>query len=243
MRWKDAGAALEEAARLLGGSVPDARVRQAAWIARCVGRGADAPLTVGDVAALAQTVQTFRLADGQVAFTAGRASDGVWIVRDGTLELAVGGGPRRAVVQILRPGDVDGDIALLLDMPFAYTARALRPATCLYLGRAEFDHLLAAHPAIARRWLTSVAARLADSQARIMGLLGRSLTAQITRLLLDEAVDGRVALPQRTLAAMLGVQRPSLNKILKGLEADGLIAVRYGTIELIDAAGLTRRAC
>jgi CRP/FNR family transcriptional regulator, cAMP and macrophage regulator len=49
-----------------------------------------------------------------------------------------------------------------------------------------------------------------------------------------------LSLPQRTLAAMLGAQRPSLNKILKELE--GLIGARYAAIDILDSEGLTKRA-
>lgn len=45
-------------------------------------------------------------------------------------------------------------------------------------------------------------------------------------------MDGRVELPQRTLAAMLGVAQPSLNKVLTDLERDGLIRISYSTIEV-----------
>ena len=38
------------------------------------------------------------------------------------------------------------------------------------------------------------------------------------------------------------MQRPALNKILKDLEGDGLIGVRYASIDLLDATGLARRA-
>lgn len=237
--------AVEQAARLLAGAtgrVPDAGLREAAWVARCVGRGDTAPLRADDLAALATLLSSRRFADGEVAFSAGSQADGVWIVREGALELSVGSGRRRAVVQVLRPGDVDGDIALLLDRPLAYTARAAHPATCLYLARTDFDRLLETRPAIARRWLSSVAGRLAHSHARILGLLGRSLAAQTAQLLLDEAVDGQVTFPQRTLAAMLGAQRPSLNKVLKELEAAGLIRIRYAAIEILDPAALGRRA-
>ncbi|WP_241175860.1 helix-turn-helix domain-containing protein [Modestobacter sp. KNN46-3] len=57
-------------------------------------------------------------------------------------------------------------------------------------------------------------------------------------LLVDEAEDGNVQLPQRTLAAMLGVARPSLNKVLKDLERRGLVELGYGSIRLLDEAGL-----
>jgi len=101
---------------------------------------------------------------------------------------------------------------------------------------------LATHPAIARRWLSSVAQRLAASQARVLELLGGSLTAQACKLLADEAVSGRVELPQQTLAAMLGAQRPWLNKVLKDLERDGLITISYSAIEIRDATRLASRA-
>lgn len=78
-------------------------------------------------------------------------------------------------------------------------------------------------------------------QARLLALLGGSLAAQAASLLAEEAVDGRVELPQRTLAAMLGVARPSLNKVLKDLERDGLIKINYSAIGVLGRAGLIGR--
>lgn len=232
------------AIRLLGGGhrAQDMQVRQAAWVARCVGRGESAPLLPGDLTALANTLQTRSVPNGSVVFGPDQGTPGVWIVRHGQIELSVGSGRKRAVVHVLRSGDVDGDIPLLLDMPLPYTARALTDSVCLFLTRADFESLLATHPTIARRWLSSVAGRLATSQARILGLLGRTLTAQVAQLLLDETSDGSVELAQRTLAAMLGVQRPSLNKILKDFEREHLIAIRYAAVDILDVAGLARRA-
>lgn len=123
-----------------------------------------------------------------------------------------------------------------------YTARAMEESDCLFLSAAAFERLLAERPAIARRWLSSVAARLAASQARLLGLLGGSLAEQAARLLLDEATDGLVPLPQRTLAAMLGVQRPSLNKLLRDFERRGLIELGYRSVRILDPNGLERLA-
>ena len=87
-----------------------------------------------------------------------------------------------------------------------------------------------------------MAQRLAASQARVLELLGGSLAAQASRLLAAESVGRRVELPQRTLAAMLGVQRPSLNKAPKDLERDGLIRISYRHIEIRDTTRLASRA-
>ena len=221
-----------------GQDAADAQVRHAAWVARCVGRGASAPLQAKDLAALAETLQPMNFPPGAVLFVADHAANAVCIVRQGQIELAVGSGRRRAVVDILRPGDVDGDIPLLLDIPPPYTARALTDTQCLVLDRQAFDRLLANHPAIARRWLSSVAQRVSASQARLIGLLGRPLPAQLAQLLLDEAVDTRVELAQRTIAAMLGVQRPSVNKVIKDFERNHWIRVGYAVIEVLDPDAL-----
>lgn len=225
-----------------GQQASEAQVRHAAWIARCVGRGASAPLHPSDLSALAETLQTKEFSPGAVVFPADQAASGVWIVRQGQIELAVGSGRRRAVVDVLRPGDVDGDIPLLLDMPPPYTARALSDSACLFLDRQAFDRLLATRPAISRRWLSSVAQRVSTSQSRLIGLLGRPLPAQLAQLLLDEASDGRVELAQRTIAAMLGVQRPSINKVIKDFEREHLIRVGYAVIEITDPDALRKRA-
>lgn len=216
----------------------DAQVQHAAWVARCVGRGDSAPLHPNDVSALAENLQAMKFPPGAVVFRADQPASGVCIVRLGRIELAVGSGRRRAVVDVLRPGDVDGDIPLLLDMPPPYTARALTDSSCLFLDRRDFDRLLANHPAIARRWLSSVAQRVSASQARLIGLLGRPLPAQLAQLLLDEAVETRVELAQRTIAAMLGVQRPSINKVIKDFERNHLIKVGYAVIDIIDSDAL-----
>lgn len=59
-----------------GDSAEDTQVRHAAWVARCVGRGATAPLLREDVAALAGTLAARRFDPGAVLFAAGNSSTG-----------------------------------------------------------------------------------------------------------------------------------------------------------------------
>ena len=146
---------------------------------------------------------------GTVLFEQGEPQTAVFVIRSGTVQLAVGPGRRPLVVQVLRPGDVEGDISLLLGKPPPYRAKALDQVTCLVLPAGSFEALLVDHPAIARRWLSSVADRLARSHMRIVELLGRPLAAQAAALLLDEAVDGAVRLP----ALPLGGPRAALNSV------------------------------
>ena len=45
-------------------------------------------------------------------------------------------------------------------------------------------------------------------------------------------------LSQSLLAELVGHQRTSVNRVLKRLEAQGLVKVGYGQVEIVDEAGL-----
>jgi len=103
-------------------------------VAHCVGRGEAAPLRPGDVTALASTLAMRTFPPGSALFRGGEQTSGVWIVREGRIELSVSSGRRRAVVQLPRPGHVDGDIRLLLEVALPYTGRTANEVTCLFLA-------------------------------------------------------------------------------------------------------------
>jgi CRP-like cAMP-binding protein len=62
------------------------------------------------------------------------------------------------------------------------------------------------------------------------------LTAQ------DRAGD-RIELTQEALAGLLGVQRTTINAVVRSLQDDGLICVRRGRVIVTDRAGIKRRSC
>jgi len=53
----------------------------------------------------------------------------------------------------------------------------------------------------------------------------------------------RIELTQESLAALLGVQRTTVNAVIKDLSSEGLISTSRGTVRVIDRAGLKRRSC
>lgn len=149
----------------------------------------------------------------------GEVPAAVCVVPEGCLEIAVHGSGGRKVIQTLRAGDIDGDIQILLGIPMPYETRADTETTCLILSRT--------HPQVSRRWLTSVSQRLARSHSRLTSLLGQPLDIQVAQLLLEERVDDVVSLPQTAVAALLGVRRPSVNRVLRKFARGGLIEISY----------------
>jgi CRP-like cAMP-binding protein len=220
----------------------NAMAREAAWLARCVGRGEWAPLFEDDLDELGRRLEHVDFEPGALVFGQGTASDAVWIFRTGRVELSRRDRDRRLIVQVVHPGDVDGDISLILQMPLPYSAHAIDHVAALRLSAEDFEWLIATRPALARRWLSSVAARLMNAERRILQLAGRDLRSQLASLLLDEERDGSVALPQESLSALLGVRRPSLNKVLRDLERQGVVGLSYRRVDVIDRAALRRLA-
>lgn len=217
-----------------------AAFRDALWVSRCVGRAGATPLRLEDVEDLAGFIRVRTLAAGEPLVKEGDEPTAVCIVREGLLELAVHGSAGRMVIQTLRAGDIDGDIQLLLGMRMPYETRANVETTCLMLERSAFEELLATHPHVSRRWLTSVSQRLARSHSRLTSLLAQPLEVQVAQLLLEERVEDVVSLTQATVAALLGVRRPSVNRVLGRFADSGMVEVSYGKVHILDAGALAR---
>ncbi|HEX6208514.1 MAG TPA: Crp/Fnr family transcriptional regulator [Actinomycetota bacterium] len=213
-------------------------VHEAAWVARCVGRGEWAPLSNGDLEDLAARLSTRIYEAGEQLFAQGQEPDGVYIVREGRVELVWRGSMRRRlVVQILHPGDVEGDICTILAIAPPYSARALDRVEALVISPADLEALLT-RPQVSRRWLSSVAARLVHSQRRILQLQDHEVRGKVASLLLDEERGGVVELPQESLAALLSVRRQAVNGALREFERAGLVRTSYRLVRIEDRAGL-----
>jgi CRP-like cAMP-binding protein len=90
--------------------------------------------------------------------------------------------------------------------------------------------------------MTSISGRLESYQSRLMELLAGGLEAQIASVLVRRAEHGVVNLSQSSLAELVGGRRTSVNRVLKRLEEQDLVRVRYGQVEILDEAGLAKAA-
>jgi|SRR5579884_2272504 len=221
---------------------PEGPVDHAAWIAVHLGRLGQpelAPLAAEDVAELAAEVRHDEYDAGAFLFRTGEPPSRIHIIRRGAVELSCNLHSRPVVLQILRPGEVVGDVPLFLRMTESFDAIALEDSEVLSIDSLTLHRLLARRPQLAWRWMLSVSSRMASAQARLVELLAGGLEAQIALVLLDRADDhGVVRLRQGILAELVGGRRPSVNRVLKRLEAQGLVGLRYGHVQILDGPGL-----
>ena len=209
------------------------------WLACCLSRGRQAPLSQGDVERLTEEMGVRAFAGGTTVFRRGDPAAQVHVVNSGCVELSRTVGGRRVVLQLLHPGDVFGDVPALLGADEPFDARAIEDSTILSIDTEALLTLLQTRPKVARRWFLSMAERMSGLQARLIDLLSGGLESQLASVLLREtAPDGSVHLTHGHLAELLGVPRSSAQRVLKSLEAAGLVKLRYRRIELVDRAGL-----
>ncbi|WP_218511211.1 Crp/Fnr family transcriptional regulator [Variovorax sp. dw_308] len=149
-----------------------------------------------------------------------------------------------AILTITEPGNWVGEVALLDGMRRANTAIAPVETELLAVSARKFDELMQrasfAH-AIARL----VAGRLRMTYGLMSDSALHSTQERVARRLLllargdmTESGDPRniITTSQETLAMMLSISRPTLNRELQALVKLGAIALRYGHIEIRNPA-------
>ncbi len=179
-----------------------------------------------------------RYRHGEVIVGQGQEVDCLRLVVTGAVRLAaVAPSGREAVVGLLGPGDVFGEIALLGGGPSPVEARAVGDeASVLAIPPAVLRDLFRRLPATAEELLRIVASRLHDTTTALEEALTRDVPTRISLRLQhlavahgEDAEDG-VALPSRLtqeeLGRMVGATRETVNRTLAALAARGVLAHR-----------------
>jgi CRP-like cAMP-binding protein len=220
----------------------DVARKHAEWIAAWLGPGELAPFESDDIGELAALLREDHYSAGATVFRIGQVPTRVHIVRRGAIQLTRTLKGRKAVLQILQPGDVVGDISLFLRMQVPWDAVALEDSLILSIDSLSLHRLLKERPGLAWRWLHSVSSRVAGFWNRVIELLAGDLEAQVAFVLVRRAEHGVVHLSQGHLAELVGGNRSSVNRILKRFEDQGRVKVRYGQVEILDEGELTKAA-
>ena len=110
---------------------------------------------------LAKLTRVVQIEPGEMLITAGAASTDAYLITAGSAEVTgsrVKGRGGKAVQ--FGPGDVVGELGLLLDRPRNATVRATTPLECLALGRGDLKAAVETSPELGWSLLQTVAERL-----------------------------------------------------------------------------------
>ena len=185
---------------------------------------------------------TRRLDADEVLFLKGDEGDALYGVLSGRVRISTAAsGGKEIVFNIINPGDVFGEIALLDGMPRTADASAMTAATLMAILRRDFLDLMNRESQLASHLLRLVCARLRATNEMVEDAAFLSLPARLTKRLLNLAsVQGErtangiaLRISQSDLAQIMGTSRESINKHLQRWRKEGSIALGRSRVTLV----------
>lgn len=185
---------------------------------------------------------------GQLLFVEGDHGNSLLVLLTGAVSVfrsAPSG--ERALLSVVRPPDVLGEVSILDGAPRSASAEAIEDTTALSLSRSAFLDLVHNQPALldaVLRSLGGLVRRLTDQTADYVFL---DLPGRVAKTLVRLAGSATAApivieLSQTQLAEMVGGSRQSVNQALGAFATRGWLHVEGRRVALDDLAALRRRA-
>jgi CRP/FNR family transcriptional regulator, cyclic AMP receptor protein len=194
------------------------------------------------------------LAADQTLFLAGDEGDGCYRVEEGLLKASVAapnGGER--ILAILGPGSVVGELSMIDGAPRSASVTALRESKLCFISRADFEAFGQSSPEVFRHVMTVLARRLRDTNDALAASSFLSVKGRVARALLSLAEafgrdvgSGRILIRQKVtqsdLAAMAGIARENVSRVLKDWTTHSLVSRLAGYYCLENKAAIKREA-
>lgn len=188
---------------------------------------------------------------GEVIFHEGDPGDSLHLVSSGQIGLRVHTPLGDvAMVRVLGPGDFFGELTVVAPGQRNATAVAVTAAETRSLHRDQFDELQQRHPQVGRVLVEALVHEVRRLSAQLVEVTYLPVEQRVWRRLQSlrttfgtggEATES-LPVTQDVLAELVGCTRPTVNQVLRAGEADGVIALHRGRIEVLDAELLARRA-
>ena len=153
------------------------------------------------------------------------------------------------ILAFLGQGAIVGELAALDGLPRSASVVAVRDATVHFLSNAAFEAFAETHPEIYKSLVRLLARRLRETNTNVAAASFLSLKGRMARTLLElaehfgqQVAPGRIVIRQKIrqtdLAAMAGIARENVTRILNDWERRKLMSRLSGYYCLEDKAQL-----
>ncbi|MHC8322958.1 Crp/Fnr family transcriptional regulator [Pseudomonas sp. GB2N2] len=188
-----------------------------------------------------------RLSTGQRLFKRGDPPCGLYAVLEGAVRIgAVSEQGKEALLSLVESPHWFGEICLFDGQPRTHDAFGVGQCVLLHIPQSALLALLDEQPLYWRQLALLMSQKLRLTFINLEQLSLMSAPARLAHRLLMIA-DGYgeidppkrvLQLPQEQLASMLSLSRQTTNQILKELQGLGILDLKYGEIEILDAERL-----
>lgn len=192
-----------------------------------------------------------RVPKGGAIFSKGDPGSSMMAVLAGRVRVsAVSAEGREVTLNVINPGEIFGEIALLDGKPRSADCSALEDSMLMVVERRHFLPFLMRSEVLVDQLLGVLCDRMRRTSMALEEIALFDLQARLARLVMKLSEDyGRpvpggvridLKLSQRDLATLVASSRETVNKQLRGWREQGVVEQVAGYLVVKDAAALTR---
>lgn len=177
---------------------------------------------------------------GQMIYLQGARPDRFYYLVSGSVRsfISTGGGEER-VLAVHRAGDLMGEASFFDGCPRVTSAMALEDCQILTIGRTELDAAFQRHPELALPMLQHLARTVRTLSGHVESF---SLPAhqRVARWLLAQppGEDGSLRATHEGIGQAVGLSRVTVSRVLGELSGQGLLALGYRAVTVLNRTGL-----
>lgn len=184
-----------------------------------------------------------RLSKGQRLYRRGDHFSGLYAILDGALTFGtVGADGKEALHAVLGPTAWVGEISMFDGLPRPHDALAMTKAVLLHVPGAALKSLLEDKPVYWQSFgmLMAQKIRVSFENSEAMQLLPAAQRLASRLLLIAGGYSGvterqnTLRLSQDTLGSIISLTRQTTNQLLKNLETQGIVDLKFGEITILD---------
>jgi CRP/FNR family cyclic AMP-dependent transcriptional regulator len=210
-----------------------------------------------DVEAIAEVATTRTIKNREELFHKGSASSQIYVVVSGRLKvISTSDVGSDLMFAIADPGEVIGEIGLLVDSDRTATVIAMEESILIVIDRRDFEGLLRRRPSVALELLSVLAERLARVSEFLEDTHFLNLPVRLAKKLVHLAdLHGQersgeagseilieLKFSQEEWGDLVGTTRESINKQFRSWTKEDLIALDKGRVVIRDLARLEKLA-
>jgi CRP-like cAMP-binding protein len=174
------------------------------------------------------------LARNRTLFRAGDSCDGCYQIVEGLVKVTILAEHRERILAILGPPALVGELSMIDGAPRSAAVTAIRDTRLAFVTREAFAAFAQANPDVYRHICALLARNLRNNNDALLASSFLSVKGRAARALLaladafgENVGDGRILIHQKItqsdLAAMAGIARENLSRILQEWMRDALI--------------------
>lgn len=185
---------------------------------------------------------------GAMIFAKGDPGTTLMTVLTGSVRISVpAGGGHEAVLNVIKPGQVFGEVALLDGRARTADAVAMTDCELMVIDRRDFIPFLQREPDVVLKLIEILCARIRRTSAQVEDLMYFGLPGRLAKALLElsggveaSATRQKVRIAQRELGSFVGMSRESTNKQLRAWKEREWIHVERSSITVVNAEALMK---